>query len=150
MKELFLHVPLKNFVINVIARGTTRASAREHNISIEEVEKWLENLEFSDFVKSCILSPEQMKNRCLNSGIVKVLYPCTAEDKKKCTAWPDRCEECGGDGEFCGYEYVDLAKLCGIKNTDKTSENKDKASESSDPLLTPNEIKLLGNLLKNR
>lgn len=84
-----------------------------------------------------------MKNRCSNSGVVKVLYPCTAEDKEKCTAWPDHCEECGGDREFCGYEYVDLAKLCSIKNTDKTS-------ESSGPLLTPNEIKLLATLLKNQ
>lgn len=91
-----------------------------------------------------------MKNRCSNSGVVKVLYPCTAEDKEKCTAWPDHCEECGGDREFCGYEYVDLAKLCSIKNTDKTSESKDKASESSGPLLTPNEIKLLATLLKNQ
>ena len=117
--------------------GNTRISSKE--VSIEEIEKWLENKEFFDFIESCISRPEQIKNECSNS-VVKIAYPCTAEDKEKCVAWPDRCEECGGDGEFCGYEYIDLAKLCGVENLNKTSKN-------SGPSITPDEAKQLAEKL---
>ena len=129
---------IKELCYKCYCQGTTRPNVKD--ISIEEVEKYLENKEFFDFVKSCILSPKQMKNKCSNSCIVKVFYPCTAEDKEKCVAWPDRCEECGGDGEFCGYEYIDLAKLCGVENLNKTSKN----SGSS---ITPDEAKQLAEKL---
>ena len=80
-----------------------------------------------------------MENKGPASGIVKVVYPCTAADKEKCIAWPDRCEECGGDGETCGYEYIDLAKLCGVD----TDENKEEPRGS----ITPEEAKQLAEKL---
>lgn len=129
---------IKDLCYKCYCQGTTRISSKE--VSIEEVEKWLENKEFFDFIESCISHPEQMKNECSNSGIVKVVYPCTAEDKEKCVAWPDRCEECGGDGQICGYEYIDLAKLCGVENPNKTSKN-------SGPSITPDEAKQLAEKL---
>lgn len=122
----------------IYCQGTTKPISRD--VSIEEVEKWLENKEFFDFIESCISHPEQMKNECSTSGIVKIVYPCTAEDKEKCVAWPDRCEDCGGDGQVCGYEYIDLAKLCGVENPNKTLEN-------SSPSITPDEAKQLAEKL---
>lgn len=104
---------IKDLCFKCYCQGTTRSSAKD--IPMEEVEKWVENKEFFDFIESCISHPEKMEKNCSNSGIVKIIYPCTAEDKAKCVAWPDRCEECGGDGQTCGYEYIDLAKLCGVE-----------------------------------
>ena len=68
---------IKDLCYKCYCQGTTRISSKE--VSIEEVEKWLENKEFFDFIESCISHPEQMKNECSNSGIVKIVYPCTAE-----------------------------------------------------------------------
>lgn len=130
---------IKDLCYKCYCQGTTRVNDLKE-ISMEEVEKWLENKEFFDFVRSCISHPEQMKNGCSTSGIVKIVYPCTAEDKEKCVAWPDRCEECGGDGQICGYEYVDLAKLCGVESSNKISEN-------PGPSITPEEAKQLSEKL---
>lgn len=130
---------IKGLCYKCYCQGTTRVNDLKE-ISMEEVEKWLENKEFFDFIRSCISHPEQMKNGCSTSGIVKIVYPCTAEDKEKCVAWPDRCEECGGDGQTCGYEYVDLAKLCGVESSNKISEN-------PGPSITPEEAKQLAEKL---
>ena len=130
---------IKDLCYKCYCQGTTRINDLKE-IPMEEVEKWLENKEFFDFIRSCISHPEQMKNGCSTSGIVKIVYPCTAEDKEKCIAWPDRCEECGGDGQTCGYEYVDLAKLCGVESSNKISEN-------PGPSITPEEAKQLAEKL---
>lgn len=73
---------IKDLCYKCYCQGTTRVNDLKE-ISMEEVEKWLENKEFFDFVRSCISHPEQMKNGCSTSGIVKIVYPCTAEDKEK-------------------------------------------------------------------
>lgn len=128
---------LRELAYKAYCQGSTKSRAKD--IPIEDVEKWLENKEFFDFIESCIRHPEQMENKGPASGIVKVVYPCTAADKEKCIAWPDRCEECGGDGETCGYEYIDLAKLCGVD----TDENKEEPRGS----ITQEEAKQLAEKL---
>lgn len=84
-------------------------------ISVEEVEKTLENQAFIDFIQSCISNPDEVKASAVSPcDYVDVVYECSAEDKKKCIAWPDRCEECGGDGEKC-HTLINLSKLCGVE-----------------------------------
>ena len=61
---------IKDLCYKCYCQGTTRISSKE--VSIEEVEKWLENKEFFDFIESCISHPEQMKNECSNSH--RLLY----------------------------------------------------------------------------
>ena len=86
-------------------------------ISVEEVEKSLENQAFIDFIQSCISNPDNIKaSTALHCDYVDVVYKCSAKDKKKCVAWPDRCDECGGDGETC-HTLINLSKLCGVEES---------------------------------
>ena len=48
---------IKDLCYKCYCQGTTRISSKE--VSIEEVEKWLENKEFFDFIESCISHPER-------------------------------------------------------------------------------------------
>jgi len=83
------------------------------DITDEEVAKMVEDQCFMDFIKSCIEDkiPEAENH---SSDFVEIAYPCTAEDKAKCIAWPDRCEEVGGDGVLC-KRVINLSKLCGVE-----------------------------------
>lgn len=97
------------------------------DISSEEVAAEIEKNCFLDFIQSCIEDPENMnKDESSNaSDYVEVVYPCTKEIKEKCVAWPDRCEEVGGDGKTCGKTIINLSKLCGA-NEGKSIFVKDK------------------------
>jgi len=79
----------------------------------EEVAKMVEDQCFMDFVKSCIEN-KNPKEEIQSSDFVEITYPCTAEDKEKCIAWPDRCEDVGCDGNFC-KRIINISKLCGVK-----------------------------------
>lgn len=86
-------------------------------ISQEEVGKFVEDQCFINFIKDCI-EEKIPENKMNYSDYAIVTYPCTSEDKEKCIAWPDRCQECGGDGETCGTKIINLTKLCNVKTGD--------------------------------
>jgi len=109
-------------------------------VSIESVEEDLKTNSFLEFIQSCLIDPvnaDTVKESC---DWVEVTYPCTKEDKEKCVAWPDRCQECGGDGETCGKSVINLSKLCGVDKKDSIF-IKDKET------ITPQEAKLLSDTL---
>ena len=108
------------------------------DISSEEVAAEVERNCFLDFIQSCIEDPESVRSEAPSkvTDFVEVRYPCTKKDKDNCIAWPDRCEDVGGDGETCGKAIINLSKLCGV-DEGKSIFIKDKDQ------LTPAEAKLL-------
>ena len=107
-------------------------------ISMEELNAILETETFVDFVRECIANPSEMKKLPQND-YVKVTWECSPEDKLKCVAFPDRCDD------VCSEEkrttIVNLSKLCGIDS--------DKDETLDDKLLTEDEIKELARALEN-
>ena len=110
------------------------------DISDEAVAKMVEDQCFMDFIKSCIEDkiPETENHP---SDFVEIAYPCTAEDKAKCIAWPDRCEDVGCDGNVC-KRIINLSKLCGAES-DKSIFIKDTS------LVSDKEAKQLSEVLTN-
>lgn len=110
-------------------------------IPIEDLQKFLDDTNFVDDVKYWIEHPESGTITQSSDGRVKVQVPCLDPKREKCPAWPDRCEECGGDGINC-TSYVDLYKLCGVEPLPSS-----KKEPNPKELLTKEEIDLLANVL---
>ena len=110
-------VPLEELLWMFYVQGHLDPTPQGEDISTETVAKDLEADNFIEFIQSCLVNPSQEKfsNNC---DYVEVAYPCTKEDKEKCIAWPDRCQEAGGDGETCGKVVLNLSKLCGVDKGD--------------------------------
>jgi hypothetical protein len=72
-----------------------------------------------------------------HNDYVKVTWDCTPEDRAKCIAFPDRCED------VCSAEkrttLINLSMLCGIDS--------DKKETLDDKLLTEEEIDQLSKIL---
>lgn len=95
---------------------------------------------FLDFVESCIENPDT-KTKLDPSDYVRVVYPCEGHDK--CIAWPDRCEDVGGDGENCCSMLVNLSKLCGVEDSaEKLRQEPDQHK------LTTEEVNMLASILE--
>jgi hypothetical protein len=82
-------------------------------VDMKSVEEDIESQAFIDFIQSCIEHPKD--DKLIPNDWVQVSYPCTFKDKQKCVAWPDRCEDAGGDGVTCGTTFINLSKLCGTE-----------------------------------
>lgn len=108
-------VSIKELLWNFYSQGHIDPTPVGTEISAEEVTKMVEDQCFFDFVKSCIEDPNQQSTN-VPSDYVTITYPCTAIDKEKCVAWPDRCEDVGGDGTIC-KRIINLSKLCGVENS---------------------------------
>ena len=106
-------------------------------ISKEETKRIVEDSMFIDFVYDCLLHPKS--EPLPQNHYVKVVYNCTKEDKEKCVAWPDRCEEVGGDGEKCHAAIINLSKLCGVENEPQTLQEK---------ILSPEDVKKFNGMFK--
>ena len=91
------------------------------DIDIETVKTDLETQAFIEFIESCIEHPQENQN--VPSDWVQVTYPCTFKDKQQCVAWPDRCEDVGGDGETCGTTFINLSRLCGCETAGTLPKN---------------------------
>lgn len=91
----------------------------EKEISIEEINNWLTKLnEDEELFK---LFQDAVEGKFANlpalpvNPFVKAVYPCPDPERKHCIAWPDRCEECGGDGQVCST-IINLNELCNIES----------------------------------
>lgn len=108
---------LKELFFLFYQQGHLDSTPVGEDVSIEEVTKSLENQAFMEFIQSCISNPEEIsKSSVTPCDYVDVVYNCSVKDKEKCVAWPDRCEECGGDGEKC-HTIINLSKLCGVEQS---------------------------------
>lgn len=92
---------------------------------------------FIDFIHDCILHPSDAP--LPQNDYVRVTYKCNPEDREKCIAWPDRCEDVGGDGGECCSTILNLSKLCGIDSN--------KSEKVDDKILTSDEITTLTNAI---
>lgn len=95
---------------------------------------------FIKFVEGCLENPSSAV-AISNNDYALVTYKCPGHDK--CIAWPDRCEDVGGDGEVC-TTLINLSKLCGVQKTEDGFIPKIDTKE----MLTPNEVKTLSNAVE--
>lgn len=119
-------------------QGHLDNTPKEIDISKEE----FESICFLNFVKDCITDPKSIsssEHQC--TDYVKVTYPCEGHDK--CIAWPDRCEDVGGNGENCCTVLLNLSKLCGVQEVERLKN----AQKKDNKLLTNEEIELFGKIL---
>ncbi len=104
-------------------------------ISMEETRKIVEDTMFFDFIQDCLLNPAT-SNETAQNDYVKVVYECTPEDKNKCIAWPDRCDDvCHGH-----TAVINLSKLCGIDSAKEETIN--------DKILSTEEVNELSKALQ--
>lgn len=115
-KSLF-DTPLKEFLFEFYKQGHIDPTDESEELTMEQVKKIVDDNCFVDFVKSCIENPTDKQMQ--QEDYVEIYYPCTPDIKAKCLAWPDRCEDVGGDGETCGKKIINLSKLCGVSSSEK-------------------------------
>lgn len=116
-------------------------SRTEKEVPFEEVEKWINKIIEDEQLFQMFKDAAEGKFADLpplgNESYVRVTYPCTDPERKHCVAWPDRCEDCGGDGEICST-LINLNKLCNIDSpvtaTVKLSHDNDITEEMSKQL----------------
>lgn len=94
---------------------------------------------FIKFVEECLEHPSST-TEASNNDYALVAYKCPGHDK--CVAWPDRCEDVGGDGEVC-TTLINLSKLCGVQKTDDGFIPK----VDTKAMLTPDEVKTLSDIV---
>lgn len=109
--------PLDELLWLFYKQGNLDPAKEEQEVSNEELKKIVEDEYFFDFIKNCLEHPENM-TPAIQDECVEVSYPCGGHDK--CVAWPDRCEECGGDGITCGKKIINLSKLCRVPSVKET------------------------------
>lgn len=126
-------LPLKKLLYKVYEQACADCGVTGEDIPIEDTKKFIEDTLFLDFIRDCVLHPSEKP--LPNNDYVKVVYECTAEDRKNCVAWPDRCTDVGCDAEGKCSTILNLSKLCGIDSNEK-----EKVEEK---LLSEEEIKLL-------
>lgn len=94
---------------------------------------------FIKFVEECLEHPSSTTEASQNDYAL-VAYKCPGHDK--CIAWPDRCEDIGGDGEVC-TTLINLSKLCGVQKTEDGFIPK----VDTKAMLTPDEVKTLSDIV---
>lgn len=93
---------------------------------------------FINFIEECLEHPNSTTEASKNHYAL-VTYKCPGHDG--CVAWPDRCEDVGGDGETCST-LINLSKLCGIEDNDEII-----PKINPKELLTPEEVKTLSDIV---
>ncbi len=93
---------------------------------------------FIKFIEDCLENPSSTTEASQNDYVL-VEYDCPGHDK--CIAWPDRCEDVGGDGEKC-TTLINLSKLCGVQKGKIKLIPPDKNA-----ILTPEEVKILSDIV---
>ena len=129
---------LKELMWGVYYQACVDCGVNSTEISNNEVLKFIEDSMFIDFVHNCILDPSDKP--LLQNDYVKVTYKCSSEDREKCIAWPDRCEDVGGDSNCCST-IINLSKLCGIESN--------KTENVNDKILTAEEVNELAKAIVN-
>ena len=105
----------------------------------EEISKKdFEDYCFLNFIKDCIENPESMGDKTPSTDYVLISAPC--QDRDKCIAFPDRCEDVGCDAPGVCKRYINISKLCGVENAVVVDKNKA-------PLLTEQEVEQLSDIL---
>lgn len=132
-------VSIKELLWKFYCQGHNDPTPVGKELSEEEVKKMIDDQCFIEFIQSCIESCDCEQSK--STDFVEVCYPCTAADKSKCIAWPDRCEDVGGDGTVC-KKIINLSKLCGVA-PEQTVVVRDKS------LVTDSEAKQLSEILTN-
>lgn len=94
-----------------------------YEVSKEDFEKAC----FLRYIEDCIQSPDSC-GKMNPSDYVRVTYPCPGHD---CCAFPDRCEDVGGDGETCSI-LLNLSQLCGVEEVKNYVVNNDPKMLSTD------------------
>lgn len=91
---------------------------------------------FLNYVEDCIQNPgcEKMSS----NDYIRVTYPCPGHD---CCAFPDRCEDVGGNGETCSM-LLNLSRLCGVE------EVKNYVVRNDPKMLSNEEIQQLAKIIK--
>jgi hypothetical protein len=132
-------VPFKEILWRFYCQGHNDLTPVGEEISQQEVAKMVDDQCFIDFINSCCVDGKAEEVIMPSSDFVEICYPCSAKDKEKCVAWPDRCEDVGGDGTLC-RKIINLSKLVGV-GSEKSVFIKDK------DLVTDNEAKQLSEIL---
>ena len=91
---------------------------------------------FMKYIEDCIQNPSSCEKMNPND-YVRVTYPCHGHD---CCAFPDRCEDVGGDGETCSM-LLNLSQLCGVE------EAKNYVVKNDPKMLSDEEIQTLSDIL---
>ena len=132
----FEKLTVKDLLWKVYNQACTDCGITAVDISEEEVAKIIETETFINFISDCITNPQDAK-KLPHNDYVKVTWDCTPEDRAKCIAFPDRCED------VCSAEkrttLINLSMLCGIDS--------DKKETLDDKLLTEEEIDQLSKIL---
>lgn len=119
-------------------QGHLDSTPKEIDIPKEE----FETMCFLNFIKDCIADPKSISSsEHQYTDYVKVTYPCEGHDK--CIAWPDRCEDIGGNGGNYCTVMLNLSKLCGVQELERLKNTQKKDNK----LLTTEEIELFGKIL---
>ena len=92
---------------------------------------------FLNYVEDCIQNPGSCE-KMVSNDYVRVTYPCTGHD---CCAFPDRCEDVGGNGETCSM-LLNLSRLCGVE------EVKNYVVRNDPKMLSNEEIQQLAKIIK--
>ena len=104
-------------------------------MSDEDFEKYC----FLKYIEDCIKKPEMYTKDIINpNDWVRVTYPCPGHD---CLAFPDRCEDVGGDGETCSM-LLNMSKLCGAE------EARNYVAQNDPTVLSRDEVQQLTEILK--
>lgn len=109
LKEMSLHDICR--VMWDAAWNKTGYGAKE--IEMSDVERYVDAEQFIKDVQEMIAHPA--KDFVVNKeddGKVTLIIPCDAKMKEACIAWPDRCEDIGGNGDYCSIR-VSLETLVG-------------------------------------
>ena len=102
-----------------------------YEVSQEDFEKAC----FLKYIEDCIQNPDSCGKMNPND-YVRVTYPCLGHE---CCAYPDRCEDVGGDGENCSM-LLNLSRLCGVEEAKKYVVQNDPKMLSDEEIQTLSDI----------
>lgn len=97
---------------------------------------------FLNYIKGCIQSPSKGLDPFNAGDYVRITYPCPGH--LECGAWPDNCENVGGDGETCSM-LLNISKLCKTEDSEKIVRRKEGGK-----YLTREEVEQLSKILSSK
>lgn len=107
------NMTLRDICYSMWVAAWTKTEYDAVEVPMEEVSRMVDAEQFLQDIKCMIDNPaENCSVDKSSDGKVTLIIPCDAAMKDKCIAWPDRCEEAGGNGDFCRIK-VRLETLIG-------------------------------------
>ena len=129
---------IEQFAWEMYKQGHLDPTPQGVDINFEIFQDSYQRDAFIKFVEECLEHPDSTTEASQNDYAL-VEYKCPGHDK--CVAWPDRCEDVGGDGETC-TTVINLSKLCGVQKGDVNFVPIDKNAT-----LTPKEVETLSEIV---